>query len=381
VVTTGDWPASNLRLAQVTLRDGLATSQVELGDLDLCEARSMECGTFTVAARTSRTFSLRLKSGSRPWTWYHGKYTGTLSLAVDERPELQSVNMTLHASSWLALLVGAILLSVGIGLAWWVSVWARARQLRLEALQPVAVLRESVVTLKGELGGGPHIPDVNSDQTAAVLAAIEQSLTTEALDAANLLPSEVPRPFGGGADTSANLRQRLTTQGDRVAGLTVVIRDGMRKLWKAWNPALPNNHQEAVKQALRDLDTLGGTVADRAAAEQGVQQVLQQYQAARAALNIPADPALLQVAQSIVQQVNWQIARLYRRVWLVWGGLTLVGGMAALILPNAGFGMAFDYLFCLIWGFGIPTTVDRLQQIGPGGIASSIGVVLPRVNP
>jgi hypothetical protein len=122
-------------------------------------------------------------------------------------------------------------------------------------------------------------------------------------------------------------------------------------------------------------------MADRAAAEQGVPNVRQQYQAERAALNIAADPALLQVAPPTVQQLSWQIARLSRLVWLVWGGLTLVGGVMALILPNAGFGTALDYFFCLIWGFEIPTTVDRLQQIGPGGIASSIGVVLPRVNP
>lgn len=54
-------------------------------------------------------------------------------------------------------------------------------------------------------------------------------------------------------------------------------------------------------------------------------------------------------------------------------------GIAILILNNAGFGTAMDFVFCLFWGFGLPVTMDKLVQLTPAGVATPLGISLPKV--
>lgn len=378
IIKTGEFPVTNLRLAQAALLNNPASWQLGLEDLELCETVSDQCGIISIDARTSRTLYLRLKSGAR----HHGTYAGVVGFAVNERPDLELLNITVHASSALAKVVGVILLALGIWLAWMLSVWARGRTLRLEALKPVALLHESVLALRGELENAPKIEGLNLGHTKKALEDIDKSLTTESLDAANRLPPEIPSPFPRSTDSATNLQQHLATQGAKVDGLMVIIREGMKRVWQ--DCGLPKANKQAIHEALIALDQLGKDVKDRTTTQQGVQDTLMQYITATSppadAAGAPPKPTSVTFSPPSTQHLMWEIGQVQKLAWAVWGVLATVGGVAVLILPNTGFGTIFDYIYCLFWGFGLPTTADKLQQIGPTGIASTIGVSLPKAT-
>jgi hypothetical protein len=381
VVTTGDYPASDLRLAQAILRDGSGALQIVLEDIELCEsatALSSSCGHFNINARTNRTFYVRLKDKDWQSIWQDGKYAGSLSFAVNERPELQTVNVTLQASSFAAKGIGAFLIFIGILSAWMTGVWARARLLRLEAQRPVLLLRDSVKTLIEEVNHAPEIPDVSLEDTKTALTKIREALETEVLDSLNLLPPKLPDPRGGSADTSARLKDYLTKETELVGCLTLVICEGMRRLWREWKPPQPDLIKVAIQTALKSLDAVarkvgGGEITTLQDAKQEVKRVVDTFNTARGF----APPRPEGIEEPSVLQVNWQIARLFELQWLVWGIITFIVGVAVLIVRDPGFGTMLDLVFCLLWGFGLPTGIDRLQNLGPGDIATTMNINFP----
>jgi hypothetical protein len=379
VVTTGDYPASNLRIAQAILRDGIGTSQIALEDLELCESATGPCGHFNINARTSRTYFVRLNE--RPWysNWQNGKYAGTLSFAVNERTELQTSSVNLHISSLLAWMTGAILLGVGIWSAWWTGVWARARLLQLEALKPVAVLHESITALQDELkniGKKIDADDFWDDGIPSELNEIDSSLTTDELDKKDLLPKTPPNFWPSSTDTSTKLKDYLNTQGEMVSGFTVLVQDGMEKIVKDWKDS--SKHAE-IKAALRTLNEKGKSVINRAQGEELVRAVLNEYNTLLHRSFDPSGPQVISPPNT--QYLSWEIALLNTKGWLMWGAVTFIAGATVLIISIPGFGSLLDLVFCLLWGFGLPTAVDKLQQLTPGKMMTSMSLNLPKANP
>ncbi len=379
-ITTGEGSATGVRLAQASLRDALAVSDIGLRDLELCESAAGPCRTtYSVDARSNRTLYIRLKSDWKPWTWRHGKYTGALSFGVNERPELQTINVTLQATSWLMWFLGLVLLTAGTSLGLWTNVWARARLLRLEALKPVRALQATITGLYGALVAAPPIPDAQPTQLRTKLKEVNYALTDEAMDRDGLLPPKQPPPISVTADTAARLREYLDRVGRRAAGLTIVVREGMGRLWADWERDKNDPARVArITTALQRLDREGAEVADAGAATTLVQNVLAGY---LTAVGRQADPAAIQVKGPNFEEVTWEIARIERRLWFVALILIVLGGFAVLVYPNAGFGTFLDLVFCLFWGLGLPIGADRLQQLGPGSIASTIGVPIPKASP
>jgi hypothetical protein len=379
LVATGDWPATNVRLAQSTLRDTTGLWSIGLPDLALCDDAG-RCGTVSIGPRTARTLHLRLNSPTRDaFTWFHGKYSGTLALAVDERPEVQTLTVTVHASSWLARVIGLVLLMLGVALWWWANVWVRARLLRLEALKPVAALRAEIGLLRARLARVPDRSLAPADLDAK-LGEIDGSLATSALDERNLLP---PPPPKLGGDVSAALKAYLTQLAGRVTGIAVVTRDGLERLWRDWTEGSGTadaNVKKALLTALKRLDEDGARVTGETDAKALVKDVLATYHAEKAKVfasdvgrQAPPEPVT-------VQELTWEIGQLHKRSWLLWGALTVLTGAWTLIFANAGFGTVFDLLFCLFWGFGLPTTLEKLQQATPATIATSAGITLPKAG-
>lgn len=379
VVTAGDGPITGLRLAGASLRDAVPTSEIGVRDLTLCDAPSGDCRVAAIEPRSSRTLFLRLTRDRA----LHGKYTGALSLAINERPELQTLNLVVHASSLTAWGLGLVLLSLGTWLSWSTLVWSRARLLRLEALRPVTALRSSMAALLTLARSAPAGSGLEPRRTIARLLELDGALEEQNLDNGHLLPPEWPSPFSTAADQSAALRERLASTAQAIARLTIVVRDGVQALWAQWTRVDPNDPQaparkQAIAQALDQLDEQCVQATDEDGARAAVAAALA---ACRKAMGIERDAAPETAAPLATEFLSWQIGRLHRRVWLVWGMLNVLAGAAVLILQNAGFGSPLDHLFCLFWGFGLPTAVDRLQQIGPSTMASQLGIMLPKVTP
>ena len=64
-------------------------------------------------------------------------------------------------------------------------------------------------------------------------------------------------------------------------------------------------------------------------------------------------------------------------MWFVWAILTAVTGIMLQVFANQSFGRPEDYLYCLLWGFGI-TAVG--QALSPATVVSGLGVSLPRMG-
>ena len=371
VVTTKDSPATGLRMVQGGLRDTPLASEVALTDLELCPSET-GCGAeiAPIAAHSVRTLFLRLRPTRY---WVHGKYSGNISFAVNERTELQSVTLNLHASSWFAWLLGLALLAAGTWLGWWTNVWARSRVLRLEALQPIHALQESIAAVAAATREAPagHEPAT----IAKALSDRAASITPSALDRQGLLPPSVPNPFGS-PDRAADLKLHLQDVIARVDGLAYVVHEGLKVLWPYVDPA--NNARGAAIKALKRLDKEGAEVASEAAAVTLVDQVLKDF---ADTTTISLDAMLQPELPTPGHELTWQIGRILKRVWITWGMVTIVTGAAALILSNAGFGTALDLVFCFLWGVGLPAAVDKLQQLNPAGVGSHLNLTLPKGRP
>jgi hypothetical protein len=356
-----------LRIAQVALRDSLVVDEITLADIELCREPAGACkAPGPLEARTAHTVYLRLKPDS---PWPHGKFTGTVSLAVNERAELQAVNLPLHSSSWWMWLWGAVLIVAGTWLGWWINVWARNRVLRLEALKVVDASTKPIGTIRKVLEAAP--PEYEPTALKRELAGIEKALTVPELDLADLLPPAVPSAFGGAGDRAARLQKHLEAQSAHIAGLAYIVREGMQGMWSVWR----GGGQPAAGDALQSLDKRSVTVRTEADAQKVVQEVLTEFQKK---VSGQGDVAQVPDVPEPGDRLTWEIGQIQARVWLVWGLLTVVSGAAILIVPNAGFGTVLDLLFCFFWGLGLPTAVDKLQQLNPSGITTSLGVSLPK---
>ena len=61
-------------------------------------------------------------------------------------------------------------------------------------------------------------------------------------------------------------------------------------------------------------------------------------------------------------------------IWIAWAVLTWIIGFVVLILNQPGFGVPLDFLYCLVWGFGIPAVG---QQLTATSATTALGVTLP----
>lgn len=312
-----------------------------------------------------------------------GKYTGTLSFAVNERPELQTVNVTIQVSSLWAKILGAVLLALGILLAWWLSVRAPRRLLRLEALKPVAALQETINALLGELDHikdklGQEIPGDSWKSIRERLNKINQSLTIPALE--KYLPAEIPKPYSGEQDKAGELKKFLAAQDNCVACLTLIVRDGMNNVLKDWP-----NHKNEILAALTTLNEKGESVTESTTIEQikkEVTEAIEHYHSTTTKPGISSDAAVHGVIAPLTSQaISWQIKEISTIAWGIWGLLTFFVGLAVLIMNNPGFGTTLDLIFCFLWGFGLPTGIDKLQQLSPSGVATNIGITQFKATP
>lgn len=122
---------------------------------------------------------------------------------------------------------------------------------------------------------------------------------------------------------------------------------------------------------LTALDAVGGNAATLTA-----DVVAAQVHAALTALGAPmAAPAAARDPGS--QHLLLETAAANSLVWLGMLALTWAIGLFVLVLNNPGFGVPMDFLYCLIWGFGLPAAG---QQLTGTSAATAIGITLPTVR-
>lgn len=376
LISAGDQPLRRLRLAHAALSDKSQTASIPLQALDLCSTATGACvAPPPIPAGSSETVYLRFKALQRPL----GRYTGTVSLAVEARADAKPVTIDVNATSDIAKAAGMVLILAGIVGALTMSVWSRNRLQRLSALQPVAAARERIERLLLALEPVRLDARVDFDRTRSHFDLIRfEKLDEGALDADGLLPKVWS--VSASETSAAALQERLKLLEPEIAGLAVMVREGALVLVTRLKAVAADDSQATAKReriiaAIRTLDD-----PTKLATEQAAGSLV------AAALQASALPSGFEVfntsgpmgrAPLSVKRIIGEVEALSRVTWFVYAVLTAVAGTATLILQNPGFGTSLDFVFCLFWGFGMPVTLEKLQQLSPTQTAKAVGITLP----
>lgn len=372
LVAAGEQALLGLRLAHVSLTEKAQQQRsIPLQALELCTQPTDDVCVAppVIPAQSSQTVYLRFKKGEE----FLGRFSGTVSLAVDARAEAKPVPVDLASTADWAQGIGAALIVVGVFAAYFLSAWSRSRLQRLAALQPVAAARERVLRLLMELDPVRDSTGINFDATRDCFKKVIKSLTEDDLEAKGLLP-----PTRSAIDTvpdTTSLQAHLKELEPAIAGLAVVVNEGALPLLKRWESDPDPVSRTRVKDALQILDAPNNAKTEDDAV------------ALVARAKTQAQPPPIQAQQApdhaaprtplTLQRISAGIETIKKTTWCAYLFLTSVAGIATLILVNPGFGSLLDFVYCLFWGFGLPIALEKLQQLSPSAVAKPLGITLP----
>lgn len=373
LVAAGEQALLGLRLAHVSLTEKAQQQRsIPLQALELCTQPTDDVCVAppVIPAQSSQTVYLRFKKGEE----FLGRFSGTVSLAVDARAEAKPVPIDLASTTRCAQWIGAVLILLGVIAAFFLSAWSRSRLQRLAALQPVAAARERVLRLLMELDPVRDNTGVNFDATRDCFKKLIKGLTEDHLEAEGLLPPTWSA-IGTVPDTTS-LQAHLKKLEPAIAGLAVVVNEGALPLLKRWENDPDPASRTRVEDAMQILDAPNNakTEADavalvaRAKTQAQPPQAIQPQRASDHAA--PRTPLTLQRISAEIETINMT-------TWGAYLFLTSVAGTATLILANPGFGSPLDFVYCLFWGFGLPIALEKLQQLSPSAVAKPLGITLP----
>jgi hypothetical protein len=370
-VSTQDVPISGLMIAQSTLRDAQGLTQIDRSDLELV---SDTADGFSVPAHTTRAFDVRLKwRGHYPPP--HGKFAGNIQLGARNMPDVQTGAVTLYASSLTLRTIGALFIYIGLRLSRSLVQRIKPRIARAQALKLVILARKSGSDLAAELTR-LAVAGQKYDSIRERLEKIGGRLATKRLDDEDLLPHVVGLPFGA-VDSTARLQERLNAVGTELAAVATVSHNGIQPAVNDLNSG--SYDKQGVQDALKDLDALGAAVGTPADALAQIAPVLAKYRATGGAVPTAMAAAIQAATQDpvTIQQANQIIEHETQAGWLIAEVVTLAAGFVLLVLPNAGFAWV-DLAYCLLWGLGLPTAGAAFQSLTPTGIATDLGLAVPR---
>lgn len=372
-VSVLDKPVSHPRIVSSTLREPSTGALLTSEWLSLCERSGNSCTGPASLAKGPHGLFIVVSDGFKG----RGEFKGSVYLQVDEKPEPVAVEFTVLASSYWAWLGGSLALLAGVLLSIGSTIILKQWSLRLDALAPAALLAQRLDDDERVLADAARTTGFDFPELQKKCAALRRDLSETTLDLKNFLPKRLGNPLGGDAASEA-YKTYLVEKGDAIGVLATVVNQGVPPIVDAWK-SQPNH--AAVKTALTDLDKLALKPLKPADVSDQVARVVAAMEAGLAppnAAGAPQPPGAPPAATRSIVEIRSQQGRLALVAWGTWAVVTLLGGAAALIVINNGFGVPLDYFKCFFWGLGIQSAGQQLQTLTPGGIASSFKLSLPK---
>jgi hypothetical protein len=366
-VTSGK-PINNLRIGAVLLQDATTHGVVDpfvvrLGSDSSCAAPANH------APNQSRGQALICFGDVRP-----GTYTGSLSVLGDS-VEATSLALTIYSSNLLLKLGGTGLIVLGVAITWFLTVFLRRVSSRLDLQQPAAMMREDLESLRvrtsaaaATIGGGWQPQTVPGEITAT-----EGKLAVTALERHGL-PSILTNPLSPPSAVSTEYTTYLKTVGDRTSIIAAIVA-GLERVAMSINP----NATAQKKGAATQLDAY---VADQT---KTLQDALNFVEATLRAMVTPqgvaASPQAAGAGPELSsRQIVFRQTAISLTAWGVWGLITILVGVLAMVVTNPGFGTTLDLFKCLLWGLGVQIAGQQLQQLTPSSVSSSLTLTMPRAS-
>jgi hypothetical protein len=375
-VTTKDSQATHVRVYS-TLVEQTTKQAITMGDLQLCRLGERCSGGQQLQPLNAKaTTDLQICTRAA----FHGTYHGAVVLASQEKPQGDTILQTAQFSSFAAKLAGCLLIFAGVYLAWWSKVWSRARIERDQALMPVVLMRSQLAALQQALAQLPPPYRQTPINISGAIQVLLGELADTILDEHRFLPPTFPNPYGYAVD-AAGYKAYLEARNPRIQLLSILVQQGVRPAAGEDNGALTPAQRARVTAAIQQIDAILAVIPapspDQALARAiGLVHDLHValYPPAAGLVEVlPAAPPSAPVRQYDVLQL--EVQSISKGIWLLYGILTALSGLAVLILNNPGFGVPLDFVFVFFWGFGLPTTA---QALAPGSAATALNISIAK---
>lgn len=373
-ISVGALPATNVRVLQTALVEKSTKGLIAEHGLHLCTSSAPGCGS---------TDPIKLVANSSQELWLMGvsnvgQYEGSVMIGASEKPEGESVNMTVYSSTWSRKLLGMLTILIGVVLAWFSTVFLKNRLCRNQLLETASSLLATLLRLDTIYSNGSRI--VVAPSIARHLDDARAALARDLLEL-NGLPSKIPSVIVTVTSASVDTyRHYVQPIADWVQALSVLIQQGLVPAW-ATNTQQGQQGAITLTQTVQKIDNLSMVaVAPTATALiPTLADILTQLTSPPPAAGAVFGQGPVQVTSSTQvespRQLQLQIARLNLYSWLFVLLVTVLGGCYALIIGpgSIGFGIPMDFLLCLLWGLGLPAG-SQLLSATTSSISTTLGV-------
>jgi hypothetical protein len=377
-VTAGDRGVCHLQLTQSTLQDFTTLFQLDASQLHLCLDKD-HCDTeIDVPPNSTRRLEIRIDPKFRT----AGIFSGEIAFAIKGKPETQSFKLTVFSRTPRAVVFGALVIALGLGLYFLVNVFLRRRIAIDEALLPAYQLGDTIETLKRRVGEATKLTQIPLDALTDALSQLEKQLAPEILAAQ--LPSITVLPSSSGTAWMDGFKAYLTPLSDKTAALVVLVNSGVQTAVAYWT-TFPG----PVATALSQINLLAPNVSNAATAQAQLAPILQTFYTAvnppHAAMLAPmfaaTPPNLVARFFMVPPDTHTLQVRLYRNTLWVWWMVALIAlasGFYSVVLANLGFGTSTDYIKCFFWGLGFSIAGTQLDQLAQTTVTGNFGITIPK---
>lgn len=367
-IAVGAVPASNVKLLQATLIEKSRKYPLAEAGLTLCKKSSGDCDSeINLEAHSSNRLWLRTKDDKYPV----GQFQGSVVIAAAQKPEGDTINLTVFATRGWRQFGGIIVIMLGVGISWLVSTYARSRLARNQVRLFAAFMREKFKRLQTKLiQAPPQIIPKNTETTSGKLKKFLEDLSESALDSKGYLPDTIPKPYLGGASKLEDFKAVLQKMDGWAVALEMIISRGMANAWDFLSTH-PTN-QSDINATVGQLDELAK--GDDVPADLKT-QIDKKVNDLKTKLQIPETPSgKLKEGEEEIERLKFEIDFINLTVWIVMLALTTLLGSYIVVWSNLGFGLWGDYLLCLFWGFGISIGGQQILQMTSGSVATALSI-------
>lgn len=297
-----------------------------------------------------------------------GRYTGSVTLSFAGRRDRKDVSLELaHSPDWIRNL-GMGTVALGIVLAFFATVVRPLKVQRLNAERAVLALRGRLDELRAEVNDAVQLSGVPLPLLNSRLTAWDNTLTLQSLRQ-DLPPKslwDAARKFDAAA-----LATKLTEHEPKLSSLAILITEGLRPLSKMAAQGTRPDVVEAIKVLDVFVETSTIDVTRALVTSAWVKVVQRKLELTLSTMRHPAVVAIDRVELQLSVWSTWY--------WVLMLVLAWTGACALVIWSNPSFGLWQDLLWCLFWGFGLPTSLDKLKELSPGSFAMPVSIALPKI--
>jgi hypothetical protein len=363
-VVVGPVAAHHVRVLQSALVNNATKAPIIATGVILCENRS--CGNqadINLAPNTPNQLWL-LKVGDV------GQFTGSVTLASDEKPSGDAVQLTIYSSGNWHKVAGVALIFLGTVVGWVLTAYLRNWLNRDQLLGPARTLQDRLIKLQQKLAAIRGTLDTG-DLDNAIRDRLED-LQPGKLETPGGLPGKWPQLYT--VTAVSKYQSYIQIIADWTETFSKII-DAIEKAIHLSSPggATPNPDLEKAIRKFNEL-ALGSISPDSATVSGNIAAILNDLTKTKGVAG-PQGPMSAQSGNSAIE-LSAEISRLSIAGWTIVCLTTTIAGAYVLIFTDKAsyFGSVSDYLVCLLWGLGIPTAAGSVQS-GSSTVTTAFNIV------